>query len=106
VRVTPQRGHIHRRFRLRYKVPITVGPGDGYSYTLSGPAGRNCTGGGSRGGGTFQNYADMVRGKWDEFLLSPGRKADWCRGVYRVTVSFASGRHVYKPFGTATFTVR
>ena len=48
VRMTPRRGHVHRRFRLRYKVPITVGPGDGYSYRLMGPTGRRgCTGGDS-----------------------------------------------------------
>jgi hypothetical protein len=108
VRVAPRSGHVHRRFRLRYLVPVTVRPADGYTYTLSGPpGGRGCVGGSTRsGGGVFQNYADMVRGKWDEFLLSPGRKASWCRGVYRVTVSFASGRRTYPPFGRATFVVR
>ena len=57
-------------------------------------------------GERYQNYATMVRGKWDEFLLSPGRKASWCPGVYRVTVSFASDRRTYRPFGAATFVVR
>lgn len=108
VRAVPRRGHVHRRFRVRYKVPITVGSGDAYAYRLSGPhGGRGCTGADARnGGGRNQSYATMVRGKWDEFLLSPGRRASWCRGVYRVTVSFASRGRTFKPFGAATFTVR
>ena len=108
VTVTPHAGHIHRRFTVRYKVPITVGPSDGYTYDLTGPTGRGCVGGKARSpnGSWFKNYRDMVRGRTDEFLLSPGRKADWCRGTYRVSVRFVSRGKRYAPFGSASFVVR
>ena len=110
VRVTPRSGHVNRRFRLRYKVPITVGTADGYTYSvrrISGPPSPDeCLVGFKPGPERFQNYRDMVRGKWAEFLLSPGRDLAWCKGTYRASVSFVSRERTYRPFGSATFTVR
>jgi hypothetical protein len=105
VRVHPRVAGPGRRIFVRFKTPITIEPGDGYQYKVAGPAACRKL---LKSDSVISGYtSDFVRNHWGELILPLGGKSKhWCRGDYRVSVSFWSRGKTYAPFGSATFRIR
>jgi hypothetical protein len=94
------------RISVRFRVPITIREGEGYGVSITGPAA--CRKQLAQAQSTFtQDYLGMVEGKDAEIRLPlGGKQTRWCRGDYKVKVTFGTHQKQRVLPGTAKFTIR
>jgi hypothetical protein len=110
LRVT-RRGAVARAtYTVRFRAPVAIRRADhGYSFTIAGQGGRDCSVRSGRGGGAATTR-DIAAGALVSFVARPsfgGARSAWCPGRYVLRVGYRSGSGPFRGrlVGTYTFTV-
>jgi hypothetical protein len=101
----------HATWTVTFPAPVAIARADhGYTLTVAGRAGRDCSLRTGRGGGEATTR-DIARGEAVSFTIGPafggGRRTTWCPGVFRFRIGYRSGSGPFRGrlVGAATFTI-
>jgi hypothetical protein len=110
LRVTRTGAAASATYTVRFRAPVAITRADhGYSFTVAGRGGRDCSRRSGLGGG-WATTRDLAAGETVSFVARPsfgGARSAWCPGAYRLRVGYRSGSGPFRGrlVGTSAFRV-